>query len=127
MVSFECDYMNDSIVNEWQIMWSYQARVQLYIFEWLTNKVLCSMYSYGLSSVTGRAGTWTEREHQYEKTLRESKAMVGDTKLVCNVITFWYVLMHEHAWTLNESGNLDNWGQRIIMLWLKYYFMKFDA
>ena len=48
-------------------------------------------------------------------------------KIVCNVITFWYVLMHEHAWTLKDSGNLDNWVQWIIMLWLKYYFMRFDA
>ena len=108
-------------------MWSYQAIVKLYIFEWLTNKVLCSMYSDGLSSVTGKAYTWTEREHQYEKNLRESTTMKGDTKLVYNVIKFWFVLMHWHAWTLNESGNLDNWGQRIIMLWLKYYFMIFDA
>ena len=72
-------------------MWSYQARVKLYIFEWLKNKVLCSMYSYGLSSLTGRASIWTEREHQYEKTLMDSMTMAGDTKLVCNVIKVWYV------------------------------------
>ena len=52
------------------------------------------MYSDGLSSVTGKEGTWTEREHQYEKNLRESTTMAGDTKLVCNVIKVWYVLMH---------------------------------
>ena len=77
------------------------------------------MYYDGLSSVTGKAGTWIEREHQYEKSLRESMTMASDTKLVWNVIKVWYVLMHWHAWTLNESGNLNNWGQRIIMLWLK--------
>ena len=41
----------------------------------------------------------------------------SDTKFFCNVIKFWYVLMHWHAWTLNKSGNLNNWGRRIIMLW----------
>ena len=46
------------------------------------------MYSDGLSSVTGKAGTWTEREHQYAKTLRDSMTMACDTKIVCNVITF---------------------------------------
>ena len=51
----------------------------------------------------------------------------SDTKFFCNVIKFWYVLMHWHAWTMNKSGNLDNWGRRIIMLWLKSYFMRFDA
>ena len=73
-----------------KFMWSYQARVKFYIVEWLTN-LLCSMYSDGLSSVIGKVGTWTEREHPYAKTLRESTTMAGDTKIVCNVITFWYV------------------------------------
>ena len=109
-----------------KFMWSYQGRVKFYIVEWLTN-LFWSMYSDGLSSVTRKEGTWIEREHQYENTLRESTTMAGYTKIVCNVITFWYVLMHKHAWTLNESGNLDNWGQQIIMLWLKSYFMRFDV
>ena len=101
MVSFECDYMDDSIVNEWEIIWSYQERIKLCIFEWLTNKVLWSMHYDGLSSVTGKEGTWIEREHQYEKSLRESMTMAHDTKLVCNVIKVWYFLMHWHAWTMN--------------------------
>ena len=88
--------------------------------------LFCSMYSDGLSSVTGKEGTWMEIDHQYAKTLTESTTMAGDTKLVCNVITFWYVLMQESAWTLNESGNLNHWGQRIIMLCLKSYCMRFE-
>ena len=102
LVNYEYDYMLSIIMNEWEIMWSYQARVKFYIFEWLTN-LMCSMYSDGLSSVIGKVGTWTKREHQYAKTLRDSKTMAGDNKLVCKVITFWYVLMHEHAWTLGMS------------------------
>ena len=35
-----------------------------------------------------------KRENQYAKTLRESTTMVGDPKLVCNVIKVWYVLIH---------------------------------
>ena len=87
MVIFECDYMNDFIVNEWEIMWSCQARVKLYIFEWLTNKVLCSMYFDGLSSVKGKERTWTERKHHYAK----STTMAGETNIVCKVIKLWYV------------------------------------
>ena len=87
LVNYEYDYMMSLIKNEWEIMWIYQARVKFYIVEWLKN-LLCSMYSDGLSSVTGKSGTWTKREHQYAKTLRESMTMAGDTKLVGNVITF---------------------------------------
>ena len=115
-VNYEYNYIMSLIMNEWEIKWSYQARVKFYIVECLTN-LLCSMYSDGLLSARRKEGTWIEREHQYAKTLRESRTMAGDTKLVCNVIKFWYVLMHWHAWTLNKSGNLDNWGRRIIMLW----------
>ena len=60
--------MNDSIVNEWEIMWSYQARGKLYIVEWLTNKLLYSMYSNGRTSVIRKAGTWTEGKHHYDLT-----------------------------------------------------------
>ena len=54
-------------------------------------KKLCSMYYDGLSSVTGKTGTWNTRKHQYENTLAESTTMVGDISLVYTMIKLWYV------------------------------------
>ena len=91
-----------------KFMWSYQARDKLYIVEWLA-KLVCSMYSDGLSSVTGKAGTWTKRENQYAKTLRDSMTMAGDTKLVCMLLhfdMFWCMSMHG-LWMRRETSTIE--------------------
>ena len=108
-----------------KFMWSYQARDKLYIVEWLTN-LLCSMYSDGLSSVTGKAGTWTEKENQYENTLRESMTMASDIGLVYNMVDLWYVWctgMHG-LWMSRETSKVEfDWWFVIVEI----LFMRFDA
>ena len=48
--------------------------------------VMSNMYSKGISSVTGKAGKWNARKHQYAMTLVESTTMVGDINLVYDMI-----------------------------------------
>ena len=106
-------------------MWSYQARDKLYIVEWLT-KLVCSMYSDGLSSMIGNAGTWIEKEHQYAKTLRESTAMVGDIGLVYSMVDLWYVWCNGiHGLWMSQKTlkvEVDRWFVIVEIL-----FMRFDA
>ena len=73
-----------------KFMWSYQARVKFYVVEWLTN-LLCSVYSDGLSSVTGKEGICNARKHRYAKTLVETTTISSDISLVYNMIELWYI------------------------------------
>ena len=68
------------------------------------------MYFDGLSSVTGKEGTWNARKHQYAKTLVESRTMESDINIVYNMIIVM-CLMYWHAWIQDESVNLDFRGQ----------------
>ena len=108
-----------------KLIWIYQARDKLHTVEWLT-KLLYSMYSHGLSSVTGKASTWTENGHQYAKTLRESTTIAGDIGFVHSMVDLWYVWctgMHG-LWMSQETSKVEvDWWFVIVEI----LFMRFDA
>ena len=48
--------------------------------------VISSIYSDGLSNVTGKAGAWKATKHQYAKTLADSTTMGGDINFFYSMI-----------------------------------------
>ena len=77
-------------IYEWGIMWCYQQRLNVvkmkddFYSKWMLTKVyvISSMYSDGVSSLTGKEGTWDARRCHYTRTLTESTTMVGDINMI---------------------------------------------